>query len=79
MRSFFYYNTRLFFISILMERLEQIYTYILNSKISTDSRLVNKGDIFFALKGENFNGNRFASKDIEKGAEIAIVDDPEFK
>ncbi|MEZ4999471.1 MAG: UDP-N-acetylmuramoyl-tripeptide--D-alanyl-D-alanine ligase [Bacteroidales bacterium] len=45
-------------------------------KAVTDSRRVMDGDIFFALRGENFNGNDFAIKAIEKGASLAVVDDP---
>lgn len=43
--------------------------------IKRDSRKVQKGDIFWALKGENFDGNRFAQQALEKGAHIAVVDD----
>ncbi|MFP4288957.1 MAG: UDP-N-acetylmuramoyl-tripeptide--D-alanyl-D-alanine ligase [Bacteroidales bacterium] len=43
--------------------------------ISTDSRNIQKNDIFFALKGENFDGNRFAFQCLEKGAIAAVVDD----
>lgn len=43
--------------------------------ISTDSRNVKKGDIFFALKGDHFDGNKYASQALENGAEIAVVDD----
>jgi UDP-N-acetylmuramoyl-tripeptide--D-alanyl-D-alanine ligase len=42
---------------------------------STDSRKINKGDIFFALKGDKFNGNLYAADTIEKGASFAVVDD----
>jgi UDP-N-acetylmuramoyl-tripeptide--D-alanyl-D-alanine ligase len=45
--------------------------------ISTDSRRIKQGEIYFALKGENFDGNRFASVALDSGASIAIVDDPE--
>ena len=44
--------------------------------VSTDSREVKPGDLFFALKGDNFNGNRFASAALDAGASLAIVDDP---
>jgi UDP-N-acetylmuramoyl-tripeptide--D-alanyl-D-alanine ligase len=44
--------------------------------ISIDSRSIRPGDIFFALKGENFDGNRFATEAIKKGASYAVVDDP---
>lgn len=44
--------------------------------ISTDSRNIFEGCIFFALKGGNFDGNRFAEAAIANGAKIAVVDDP---
>lgn len=46
--------------------------------ISTDTRKINKNDIFFALKGANFNGNEYARKALEKGAAYIIVDEKEF-
>ncbi len=45
--------------------------------VSTDTRKVSKNDIFFALKGDNFNGNQFAGKALEAGACIAVVDEAE--
>ena len=47
-------------------------------RVSTDSRKIEKGDIFFGLKGENFDGNAFASNALEKGAVLAIVDNPDY-
>ncbi|PLX11834.1 MAG: UDP-N-acetylmuramoyl-tripeptide--D-alanyl-D-alanine ligase [Marinilabiliales bacterium] len=47
--------------------------------ISTDSRSVKKGNLFFSLSGDNFNGNKFATQAIEKGAIAAIIDDPDYK
>lgn len=44
--------------------------------IITDSRKVQKGCLFFALKGDNFDGNAFASDALEHGAEFAVIDDP---
>lgn len=46
--------------------------------ISIDSRKTQAGSIFFALKGDNFNGNRFAGKALEQGAAYAVIDDPAF-
>lgn len=43
--------------------------------INIDTRKVEKGDIFFALKGPNFNANHFAKHAIDKGAAYAIVDE----
>ncbi len=47
--------------------------------VSTDSRAIGKGNLFFALKGPNFNGNEFAAEAIEKGASWVILDEPSFK
>ncbi len=44
-------------------------------QVSTDSRKIIPGSIFFALKGENFNGNQFALQAIEEGALAALVDE----
>ena len=46
--------------------------------ISTDSRLITKNSLFFALKGKKFNGNEFAKKAIEKGCCYAIVDEHKY-
>ena len=45
-------------------------------KVSTDSRKIEPGCLFFALRGDNFNGNQYALAALEKGATYAIVDDP---
>jgi UDP-N-acetylmuramoyl-tripeptide--D-alanyl-D-alanine ligase len=49
--------------------------YLNHRKISTDSRNILPGCLFFALRGENYNGNLFAHDAIEKGAGAAVVDD----
>lgn len=62
-----------------MKDLDKIYTlFRKHAGISTDTRKLEKGSLFFALSGENFNGNHFAAEAIGKGAAAAIVDDPEF-
>lgn len=43
--------------------------------VTTDSRMCSKGSIFFALKGERFNGNLFAEKALEAGCAYAVVDE----
>ena len=43
--------------------------------VQTDTRKLKQGDIFFALKGDNFNGNLFAQKAIEAGAAFAVIDE----
>ena len=47
--------------------------------VVTDSRKVEPGCIFFALKGDHFNGNEFARQALEKGAAYAIIDEAVFK
>jgi UDP-N-acetylmuramoyl-tripeptide--D-alanyl-D-alanine ligase len=47
--------------------------------ITTDTRKIEKGQLYFALKGDNFNGNTFAAKAIEIGAAYSIVDEHDFK
>lgn len=43
--------------------------------VATDSRTLKGGELFFALKGENFDGNRYALKALEAGAAYAVVSD----
>jgi len=43
-------------------------------KIVTDTRQIKTGDIFFALKGPNFNGNEFALQALKNGASYVVVD-----
>ena len=45
------------------------------SSIQTDTRKIKEGDLFFALKGPNFNGNQFAKQALVLGAAYAIVDE----
>jgi UDP-N-acetylmuramoyl-tripeptide--D-alanyl-D-alanine ligase len=59
--------------------IEQIYSAFLSCKsISTDTRKINSGCMFFALKGDNFNGNTFALNALEKGAAYAVVDEKHY-
>ncbi|MBI1341613.1 MAG: UDP-N-acetylmuramoyl-tripeptide--D-alanyl-D-alanine ligase [Terrimonas sp.] len=46
--------------------------------VQTDTRLLQPSDLFFALKGENFNGNHFAAMAIEKGAAYAVIDEKAY-
>jgi UDP-N-acetylmuramoyl-tripeptide--D-alanyl-D-alanine ligase len=43
--------------------------------VTTDTRKVRANDIFFALKGDNFNGNNFAKEAVEAGASLVVVDE----
>ena len=47
--------------------------------VQTDTRKLKQGDIFFALKGDNFNGNQFAKQAIDTGAIAAVIDEKEFE
>ncbi len=59
-----------------VDKIDLIYQhYLQHPNIVTDSRKVVLGCLFFALKGERFNGNQFAAKAIEDGAALAIVDE----
>ena len=42
--------------------------------VSTDTRSIQKGNLFFSLKGENFDGNKYALEAIKKGAKYAVID-----
>lgn len=45
--------------------------------VSTDTRTISSGQIYFALKGPSFNGNEYCSKAIDLGAGYCVIDDPE--
>ena len=54
--------------------IKQLYALFLRSTgVTTDSRTLKGGELFFALKGENFDGNLFAGKAVEAGAAYAVV------
>lgn len=63
-----------------MEKIFKHLSSLLNSghSITTDSRNVPEGSIFVALKGDSFDGNKFAKSALNKGAQLAIVDDPDI-
>jgi len=52
--------------------------FLVNSLVDTDTRKIRKGSLFFALKGDNFNGNKFALEALEKGVNYAIIDEEEY-
>ena len=47
-------------------------------EVSTDSRRVGEGVLFFALVGDRFDGNEYALSALEKGAKYAVVSRPEL-
>ena len=61
---------------MVIEELYKIYKKY--PSVQTDTRKLKKGDLFFALKGDNFNGNAFAKQAIEAGASYAIIDDKQY-
>jgi len=59
--------------------IESLYNIYLNSKgVTTDSRKCADGLMFFALKGERFNGNSFAAQALSQGCICSVVDDARF-
>lgn len=59
--------------------IEQLHKRFLeHPQICTDTRKINKDCIFFALKGDNFNGNTYAAEALRKGAAYAVVDEGQY-
>ncbi|MEZ4827233.1 MAG: UDP-N-acetylmuramoyl-tripeptide--D-alanyl-D-alanine ligase [Bacteroidia bacterium] len=56
---------------------ELLHRYQKSLSVTTDTRKVKPGDIFFALRGEKFDGNAYAAAALEKGASVAVVDNPD--
>ncbi len=72
MRTFVTYSTKIEAMDI-----KELYEfYKQHPVVTTDSRDCPEGSIFFALKGESFDGNQFALQALEKGCALAVVDDP---
>src|SRR5690606_1104830 len=60
--------------------LEQLHRlYLEHPNICTDTRKISADCLFFALKGDNFNGNEFAERALENGAAYAIIDQERYK
>ncbi len=59
---------------------EDLYSFYLKAeqKICTDTRKLEAGSVFFALKGGNFNANEFAQKAIDAGCSLAVVDEEKY-
>lgn len=53
--------------------------FLASAGVCTDTRSLLENQIFFALKGDNFNGNKYAQLALEKGASYAIIDEEEFE
>ena len=60
--------------------IDQLYQiYLSHPNITTDTRNIKPNDLFFALKGGNFDGNAYALQALEKGASYAIIDNPIYQ
>lgn len=53
--------------------------FLKSAGVSTDTRNIKSGTLFFALKGDRFNGNEFADKAMSFGASFAVIDDANYK
>jgi UDP-N-acetylmuramoyl-tripeptide--D-alanyl-D-alanine ligase len=63
-------------IAMKLGSIEDLYSiYAAHPSVVTDTRKLQQGDLYFALKGPNFNGNAFAIAALEAGASYAIVDE----
>lgn len=59
--------------------MEAIYTlFQASTGVETDTRKIQKGSLFFCLKGANFDGNTFAEEAIKLGAVAAVIDNPDY-
>ncbi len=62
-----------------LSSIKELYdVYLKHPKISTDTRRIEANSLFFALKGQNFDGNIFSGDAIQAGAAFAIIDDANF-
>lgn len=52
--------------------------YLQSSGVSTDTRKITPGSMFFALKGDKFNANEFAQQALAKGASCAVIDEAQY-
>ncbi|WP_431136250.1 UDP-N-acetylmuramoyl-tripeptide--D-alanyl-D-alanine ligase [Psychroserpens mesophilus] len=60
-------------------KIETLYeAYLKCNSISTDTRKINSRCLFFALKGDNFNGNSFALEALKKGARFVVIDEEKY-
>ena len=62
-----------------MLQIDELYNLFLqHPQVTTDSRDCPEGSIFFALKGESFDGNAYAKQALDNGCSYAVVDEPEY-
>jgi UDP-N-acetylmuramoyl-tripeptide--D-alanyl-D-alanine ligase len=59
--------------------IQEIYQkYLQSGKVSTDTRQISPGSVFFALRGDKFNANAFASDALSRGASYAVIDEEKY-
>ena len=64
----------------MSSEIENLYTrYAVSGTVSTDTRKIQPGSIFFALKGDKYNANEFAAEALEKGASWVVIDEAKYK
>jgi UDP-N-acetylmuramoyl-tripeptide--D-alanyl-D-alanine ligase len=61
----------------MLQTISKVVTITDKILVSTDTRNLPAGCVFFALHGANFDGNKFAKQALEQGASLAVIDDPE--
>lgn len=66
----------LFFLYLPMQTKDLYSIFLKHPFVDTDTRNITPGSIFFALKGDNFNGNHFAAEALKKGAAYVVVNEP---
>lgn len=71
------FNEVFYFYTMKIEDLHSL--YIQHGLVDTDTRNIRQNTVFFALKGANFNGNKFAEEALSKGAKYAIIDEVKYK
>ena len=60
--------------------IEKLYSHFLKHPVvCTDTRQIKEGSIFFALKGENFNANKFAEQALNSGCSLVVIDEKDYK
>lgn len=68
----------LFYVFMDKQIIELYKVFKQHPRVCTDSRKIEVGSIFFALKGPSFNGNKYAQEALNKGAAYAVVDEMEY-
>jgi UDP-N-acetylmuramoyl-tripeptide--D-alanyl-D-alanine ligase len=62
-----------------MEIKDLYQAFLKSRKVSTDTRKIEQGSVFFALKGPNFDANTFTDEALAKGASRVVIDNPSFE